>query len=315
MITIDIFHLSKDDVEKMNKITSDIVTEGELIGILCSIINIVELKSKFEIEISMGKQFSLFPLELQGSFSLKNKYQQISTFCENLQTPNGELGLDILPIYSTNDIPKPLTYYLPDFITQEFIKGYTKLSKTLQQLLNTKKQEIKSEKQEIKSEKILKHEVKNIFPTDTNYLLKSKLIHSITDGVCHKTKFGLKVPAYVWELPDNNNIYMEQLVSNMISLFLRDCTDEDHTQLLETKSFLKILLYQDGPNTRPYAYAYILNIERCTYSSHKNILTTCRMSSENILPCEITLGLRGYFFNFPRTEWINKTIKHISSLD
>lgn len=113
---------------------------------------------------------------------------------------------------------------------------------------------------------------------------------------------------YTWERPVNNDP-IEQLVVNLIMLFLKECTEDDHTMLLDEETYLRLWLYQDGS---PYVCAYIRSIKECTYPSHKIALLRARHSGE-FLPCEISSSEVGYFFAVPRHHWENKEVTFIES--
>ena len=179
-----------------------------------------------------------------------------------------------------------------------------------------KDKNVKDKNVKDKSVKNVEVEYKDDFSPDLKFLSKSVLKHSPKDGICRKTRLGLSVPAYVWDMPRmKEDSFHEQITSNMISLFLRDCSDDDHQRLINSQSYLRIFLYQDAPDSNPYSYSYIRNIEECTYPSHKFSLTEIKKLPGNLLPCEINFGNQGFFYYFTRKEWMTKSVDHLSSYD
>lgn len=62
---------------------------------------------------------------------------------------------------------------------------------------------------------------------------------------------------------------MEQLTIDLIALFLRDCSDQDHQHLIDTESYLRFMLCCNTPEQYPYAYGYIRDIKNCVIENQK----------------------------------------------
>lgn len=154
------------------------------------------------------------------------------------------------------------------------------------------------------------HEPKIDWIADIDYINKTKFISGPSDNIKNKRNFQLGIPCYLWDLPIlNDEIYMEQNVSNSVNLFLTKCTEKDHLLVLGKKHYLRILQYQDNPTSDRYVYMYLREIETCTFESHKLALKTV---PKDKLACEICSSKRGFFFEFPSKECNEKNVVHIN---
>lgn len=296
------------------------IPEYDLIGMICAATSIFNgaIKSKlpFDIEVSLTKKPEILPIEWGRSWTYNNKYSDIMKFCDKLQTEITDSYVGVIPIFcepTQNNRPE-VRYYLPksresDFDLKsednndhciEFIRGYNYLNSAILDALNDDIIYI--------TEEVENPEYKDDWSTDKNYLNLCKLSNTPNDGVITTRVHGLSVPSYIWDIPKINEIYQEQLAANLLGLFLRDCSEEHHQYLLNKKSYLRFYLYQDAPDSYPYVYAYIRQIDNCTYQSHKNSLNSIEKDK---LPCEVNLATKGYFWKFPVDEWKTKSIQHI----
>lgn len=105
------------------------------------------------------------------------------------------------------------------------------------------------------------------------FLNKSKLLKTTRDKIEMSKIFVLSCPSYLWDLPKISDVYQEQLVANLLGLFLCDAMKKDFDNLIFGKRFIRFMLYQDEPDElhylHPYVYGYIKNIDECIYDSHK----------------------------------------------
>lgn len=276
----------------LRKLTIDI-TESNLIGICCRLFDTFGFTKEdlpCDIEISFHKINELLP-DLTKSYTLYQKLNEIKQYCSSLKEVKSKCN----EITANPNTKFRQTYYLPlTIVYSEFMQSY----EDILYILDMTQEETTPYGD-------------NLFyksdwgPTD---LTKCKLVRNPNENVENTKSFQLKVPCYLWDLPIEDYSYKEQEVSNMINLFLRDCFDEDHKLLLGNNYYLRIMPYQDNPNSERYVYMYLRNIDMCTYDSHKLAL---RSLGKDRLPCEINYPSRGYFFSFPVDQWKSKYVNDI----
>lgn len=275
------------------------VPEYDLIGMICAAVTL-EINSlfllPFDIEVSLIEQPKKFPIDFGKSWTYKHKRCDLIQFCTKLQTEQTESHLEVFPIFGSNTTSMGTKYCIPEIHHNEFMHGYMRLNTFLRNCLSDN---IETENN---------HDCKDDWSPNIEFLSASKLANTPKDGINTNRVHVLRVPAYIWDLPKIDDIYQEQLAANLIGLFLRDCDPEDHIRLMDKKSYLRFLLFQDAPNSYPYAYGYIRTIADCTYQSHKNSLNGI---GSDKLPCEVTLRTKGFFWEFPLDEWKNKSIQHL----
>lgn len=305
MATVTIFNHIRD------------ISEAELIGILCKMVdNIVKCQPIVDIEISITKEPTLIPTSLGRSFTLLQKMQDIVNFCQKLHEPNGtQVRLEVTPVYSDGRSSQDTAYYIPENFFTDFMGGYMLMNNIF---LNSSNSEEESEEDDI--------DYKDDWTPNSEFLGRCLLVNTPRDPINTSRNFGLTISSYLWDLPKISSIpqassidlaktagiYQEQLAANLIGLFLRDCSEEDHVLLMSGDTFLRFMLHQDEPDnlphSHPYVHGYVRSISECTYPSHQAALRSC---PKDFLPCEICYNDRGFFYKFPLAEWQLKDMKHI----
>lgn len=277
------------------KLTKHLKNENELLGCICSYISLLTVFQDIpDVEISKSIKFTKLPNDI---ISIRQSIDSLNVLYNNLQHVDKEY-IEIIPL-DERLTPKKFNI---DPKCEDFMMGYYELAPMINEYYNMGEIDYSLYNDE--------------FPPDYKLLNTIKLIGTPIKPLPLENKnynFHLKIPAYLWTFTQNPiNTYFEQITSNLINLFIRDCSDEDHKLLLTKEYYLRFLQYQDGPNTSRYAYGYLRKISDCTYTSHKDILKLCPL---NMLPCEINTASNGYFYRFPVDEWINKKVIHVQIFD
>jgi hypothetical protein len=282
------------------------VSEAYLVGTLCGMVSLFGTEPIFDIEVSMFSKPNLLPTELTKSWTLRGNIQLIYNFYKTLGTGIGTVYLQAHAIFSSK-IASPQKYYLAEKYHGEFMSGYVDINGLIKTYVESPNINYADEPE---------IDYKDDWSPDSKFLENSTLVTVPSDGVNKIKLQGLKIAAYVWDLPKITNTHQEQLTANLVGLFLRDCSNEDHIRLMDKKSYLRFHLYQDGPDTLPqycpYVYGYIRHIDDCTYQSHKDILYSI---PHDKLPCEINISKTGFFYIIASEEWKDKSIKHIERID
>lgn len=274
------------------------VSEPHLCGILCCMVHMFKDKPLFDIEVSFaGRKKELLPKSFPKCWTLSTQIQNVIEYCENLQK-NGDPPMTVVSVDSGT-----LSYNIRGEDRPEFMLGFLSMDKFIKAVLeNETCEEVEEENDGGVSE----------FAADSIFLSQSTLKKTVRDEPDLTRTHKLSVPAFLWDLPKITNIYQEQLASNLIALFLRDCSDDEHQKLIKKKSYLRFHLYQDEsdglPDSRPYVYGYIRNIDICTFKSHREALTSIPIDE---LPCEVNLSTNAFFWRFPVNEWLNKSVQHV----
>ena len=253
--------------------------EAELVGLLCSIIDNNIL---CDVNISSADTI-LIPHYAEKSWSLHYKFDSIRILHNVLQmNPN----TNVEPI-----VVNKSKYYIPFDMKDGFIIGYSRLLFI------------------IKNKQML-HFTNYItyWEPDISFLHNTRFVSSPYDNLVNNRNYKVNVPYYLWDILIDQPTYVEQLVSNFVNLFLSRCTIQDYCLLMNGNHYLRFMTYKDHTT---YVYAYLRSIDNCAFESHKMILkeVTC-----NMLPCEIIIDKRGYFFTFPTTEWLNKKVTHFTQI-
>lgn len=263
------------------------ISEHQLCGMLCCMVSIFKQSPLFEINISTNNPYKILPKSFKMNWSLSDKYQEVKEFCQNLQKNIGTEYIEIIPLYNTKSGPS-VKYNIDPIHTNDFGFGYMSIANMIRDIIN--------------------QEYTSHFPANIEFLNNCKLVDS--------NNVKMKTPTYVWNLPKITNIPSEQLTSNLINLFLRNCSEGDHKLLMIGKYYLRFFLYQDTPdtlpNSYPYVHAYIRAINECTFNHHKETLLSI---SNDELPCEVNYVSRGFFFTFPYKEWLYKNVENIYMID
>lgn len=278
------------------------ISEEELTGMLCYLNdNDIDIN----LEVTMHPHQKLIPRTWGISFNSSPNKHKIKEFCDTIQKPKDIPHIEVRPSDSKNkdtcETVKHKTYYIIE--SEDFIRGYTTVAKNF--IINCVPEE------DICLKAYIDEDYKSLWKPDSVYIQQSKLIAKPTEEVKDK-KFDLGLGYYVWDLPSCPDLYQEQLIANLVGLFLAYCSGDDHGLLIDTESYLRFMLYQDAPDSTPYVYAYIRQIKDCTFRSHKLILAEAR-TTKLYLPCEINLSETGYFYEFLVDEWNTKDIKFIGS--
>lgn len=277
------------------------IPEHTLVGVLCAFSlspAINDNSSKLIIEVSSPRMPLILPNDLHGQWISKDKINIITNFSKFLQEKNGSS-----PIITIDSHDKENKFYIEEKYHYEFLGGVHLFDILLGHHNN-------NDNSYYHGEYCIGY--KDNWSVNQHFLQNAKLINTPKDGLTLNKIHSLKVPTYLWDIKVNNDTYFEQLASNLVNLFLRDCHDEDHVRLTDGKSYLRFYLYQDTPISNPYVYAYIRNIDDCQFPSQIEAL---KATPTNELPCEILNGNMGYFWKFSLDDWNRKCVKHICSFD
>ena len=277
------------------------IDECYFMGLLCAALDTFKDDLPFDIEVSSTKNCKLIPKYDTISWTLKTKLSEIKIICDKLKQKTGSSYLEVFPV-PTGD---PQTYYLPKQMLDGFMLGYVSLSSILTE-----------HDQENDSQENDNENFKDDWPVDPSFLNSSKFVAGPDDEYVNERNFAMTIPCYLWDLEVNPTkdatTFMEQTVSNMINLFLRDCSDRDHELMKTGEYYLRIFQYQDKKNADRYCYMYLRKIDDCTFQSHKDSLTSVEKS---LRACEINYVRTGYFYEFPLTEWNKKCVSHLSRFE
>lgn len=273
-------------------------TEYELVGILCAAVSIFPNGTPVDVEISLHKPHQVIPPIWGRSYSYNHKLKEIKNFCESLNNHNGGCKLVVIPLYPDGTLGVEVAYYIPEDKSSEFMSGYTYLN----ELINT--------------ERVINKEdhvdYVDTWTPDETFIKTANLVKTTKDPILTGRHFEMQCPAYLWDLPKTGSRYQEQLVADLLELFLHNVLEEDNEKLIYGKTFIRFMLYQEEsdelPHSHPYVYVYVKNIDECTYASHKKALINV---PEGYFACEICYPKRGFFYMFPQSEWSDGSIKHV----
>lgn len=278
-------------------------SEAEFIGILCSILDTFLHDVPFDVEVSCVKDCILLP-ELPRSWTLKNKLTEITTFCDKLRQTVGPTGIEVIPL--GNKDFKPKMYYIPENFIHGFMIGYAALLSLSKEFASSSNEGGANHNDTA----ILDYECS--WEPDQIFINKSKFVSGPDDKIINKRYFIMNIPCYLWDLPvdpiNDMDTYMEQIIVNFVNLFLSKCSQSDHELLMLKNHYLRIFQYQDKPDSDRYVYMRLQSIDDCTFKSH---IESLRSVPKDRLPCELNYTKRGYFFEFPVSEWKSKRINHI----
>ena len=125
----------------------------------------------------------------------------------------------------------------------------------------------------------------------------------------------IKQNSYCWDFPKNITLSFtdEILALLLINSYLRDCSDDEHKLLTKKTTYLRFMIFQDEtnelPNSYPYIYGYLREINNCSFESHKNFLNSI---DSDYLPCEINYSTYAIFVLILIKEWISKNINPLN---
>lgn len=266
-------------------VTMTVDSEYCLIGNIFAYIALSEIKDDLpEFDIVTSDPFLVLPVNL---ISVKDSMTFLKKLYDDFQT-NSPDGVEVMPL---TEKMQTKTFSIPNEHIKEFITGYYAMPDML-----TAFYEIANEKQ-----------IRDHFPPSIVFIEKAILVGTPTEPDNEGFKFILDVPNYTWIIQPNV-LFVEQMVSNLVALFLRDCTESDHHLLNDKHHYLRFMLYQDSEKGNPYVRGYLRNIDNCRYTSHQNHLRSCPAGT---LPLEINYSSRGYFLRIVQTEWNNKNVSTI----
>jgi len=134
-------------------------------------------------------------------------------------------------------------------------------------------------------------------------------------------KFHLIVPSYVWEVEKEVIFLTEELfVSILVENYLKNCLKEEKDKLCKkdlagnSLYYLRFMLYQDTPNSKPYIYGYLREIDNISYESHKNFLKLCNSDK---IAVEVNFATYGLYIFVDKDAVISGTVysKNIKIVD
>lgn len=130
---------------------------------------------------------------------------------------------------------------------------------------------------------------------------------------CHKVNppnitpkylFGIKVNAYCYDLTLGSQFVNYTVIFiDLLNHYLKNCTDDEHINLLNGRKYLRFMLHQNDPYSDPYAYGYLRNINTCS-EEHQSVLNSC---PDNYLPAEMNMLDRGFFLFIDKRKWIDRS--------
>lgn len=294
------------------------VSEEYLAGMLAFMMDTFDTKHMLNIEVSMHHEQKLIPKELGKSFNSKDNIPVIKNFILSLQKVKDIPCVEVSSIFQGKVLPEPRMYFIIE--QEDFMSGYSNmLSISAKFVIDAKK----SQEKDVPVDNVNTKddpEYKSDWLADESYLCKCKLIAKPGEQIKGKIR-NLSPIYYVWDLP-KDNACQEQIVVNLISLFLKVCSSEEHEALMNEDKYLRFMLFQDTPDGYPYVCSYIKKIETCTYKSHRLTLMAAReprqlglqdSKPERRLPCEINYSTSGFFYEFPLEDWKNKKITDLGS--
>lgn len=268
------------------------LSEAELLGILCSIIDTFNISPQFDVEVLYTKSCTF----ISQLWTLKTNLTDIVSLCQKLKHPAVYECVKVFPLGSIKAVP--INYYLPKNLLNDFKIGYSKLSSLLSMVID--------------ANYVIYN---NYWPADRDFLSKTTFISGPGDNIQNTRKFQMIIPSYLWELPIDSrkdaSIYIEQSTSNLINLFLTKCSSKDHELLVLGNHYIRIFIYQDNPHSDRYCYISIRELDSIIYQNHK--ITTKSCSNDHRL-CEINYSQKAFLFEIPLREWNTKSIRHIEDI-
>jgi hypothetical protein len=125
-------------------------------------------------------------------------------------------------------------------------------------------------------------------------------------------KFHLIAPSYAWEVEKEVLSLPEELfVSILVENYLKNCLKEEKDKLTgkdlagNSLYYLRFMLYQDTPTSKPYIYGYLREIDNISYESHKNFLKLCKLDK---IPVEVNFATYGLYIFVDKDAVISETI-------
>ncbi len=122
--------------------------------------------------------------------------------------------------------------------------------------------------------------------------------------------FKIDAPTYVWDLPRNITLHFPELhlTALFANMYITNCSQAEHSSLLDRTHYLRFCIFQDAQESRPYVTSYLREIRGGKYPPpqyHSLVLETCPTTC---VPMEINLATYGLFMWVDKTAWINKQI-------
>jgi len=119
-----------------------------------------------------------------------------------------------------------------------------------------------------------------------------------------KRSFQLRVPCQEYNADKYKNMKIDEQIEVFVNMYLADITNQDLQDILNQKSYIRFMLFQDNPGSETYMYAYSRPISDMI-DFHKEILNF--LDDEYVLG-EINYSTRGFFYALPKTKVLHKRI-------
>lgn len=120
-------------------------------------------------------------------------------------------------------------------------------------------------------------------------------------------KFQLNVPCLEYDVDKYKNIEMiDEQLEIFVNMYLADITDQDLQDVLNQKAYIRLMLFQDEPDSQTYMYAYSRQVSALR-ESDRTIMN--HLDVKEVLG-EINYATRGYFFSLPKDKVSCQRIKN-----
>ena len=123
-------------------------------------------------------------------------------------------------------------------------------------------------------------------------------------------KFKLSVPCKEFSIDAYKYLPMDVQIPILVELYRKELTKDEMDDLINHRKYVRLMLYQDGPDTDAYMYAYCRPMDSLNEQHAKYI----KEKQYNILG-EINYVTTGYFFEINGTLETPVQIEDIELLD
>ena len=104
-------------------------------------------------------------------------------------------------------------------------------------------------------------------------------------------KFKLNVPCKEYSVDEYKYLSMRVQVPILVEIYRKDLTEDELDDLINHRKYIRLMLYQDGPDTDSYMYAYCRSIDTLN-DQHASVV---QEDNYNILG-EINYVTKAHFF-------------------
>jgi len=123
-------------------------------------------------------------------------------------------------------------------------------------------------------------------------------------------KFKLSVPCKEFSIDKYKYLPIDAQIPILVEMYRKDITKEELDDLVSHRKYVRLMLYQDGPDTDAYMYAYC----RPIISLNEQHASYINGTSYNILG-EINYVTKGFFFDINGSLETPVQIEDIEILD